>query len=94
MNEAALRKKLRRPSGRNQTERKKRYADFTDENIIGGIGQSATLALKWHWNAHAKMQFNYIFGRIDDRLAELNEGGTAMVSGDYQISGLRFIIDF
>jgi len=40
------------------------------------------------------MQFNYIFGRIDDRLADLAGGGTAIVSGDYQISGVRFMMDF
>jgi hypothetical protein len=40
------------------------------------------------------MQFNYIFGHIDDRLAALNGGGSAIVSGDYQIAGVRCIIDF
>jgi len=70
------------------------YADFNDDNIFGGIGQSATLALNWYWNSHARMQFNYIFGRIDDRLADLAGGGTAIVSGDYQISGVRFMMDF
>jgi phosphate-selective porin OprO/OprP len=70
------------------------YADFNDQGILGGIGQSATLALNWYWNAHARMQFNYLYGRVDDRLAQLDAGGSAIVSGDYQISGVRFMIDF
>ncbi len=70
------------------------HADFTSQDILGGIGTSATLALNWYWNSHARMQFNYIFGRIDDRQASLVGGGTAVVSGSYQISGVRFMIDF
>jgi phosphate-selective porin OprO/OprP len=70
------------------------YADFNDRDILGGIGNSVTFALNWHWNSHARMQFNYVIGRIDDRLADLAGGGTAVVSGDYQISGVRFMLDF
>jgi phosphate-selective porin OprO/OprP len=70
------------------------YADFNDADIFGGRGRSATVALNWYWNANARLQFNYIFGRIDDRQAPLLAGGTAIVSGDYQISGVRFMIDF
>jgi phosphate-selective porin OprO/OprP len=70
------------------------YANFNDDNIFGGIGKSATLALNWHLNSHARLQFNYIFGRIDDRMANLTNGDTVIASGDYQITGTRVIIDF
>lgn len=70
------------------------YANFNDDNVFGGIGQSVTFGLNWHWNARARLQLNYISGRVDDRLADLAGGGTAMVSGSYQITGARCIIDF
>ncbi len=61
------------------------YADLDDENILGGRGTSATFGMNWYWNPYARMQFNYIFGDIDRRMA----GG-----GSYQIAGVRFAIDF
>ena len=64
------------------------YADFTDEDIAGGVGESLTLGLNWHWNPNARMQFNYINGRISDR----DFGGFA--GGDYEVIGTRFMIDF
>ncbi len=70
------------------------YTDLNSEDIFGGIGESVTLGLNWYWNSHTRMQFNYIWGQIDDRLATLASGGTAIVSGDYQITGVRFMIDF
>jgi phosphate-selective porin OprO/OprP len=61
------------------------YGDFTDENIIGGVGESCTLGLNWYWNPYARMQFNYLIGEVDRGQA----GGD-----DYQIAGMRFMIDF
>jgi phosphate-selective porin OprO/OprP len=60
-------------------------ADLTDYDIIGGTGQSFTLGLNWLWNPYARMQFNYIQGRID----RLPEG-----TGNYGIIGVRFMVDF
>jgi phosphate-selective porin OprO/OprP len=70
------------------------YADFNDDDIIGGVGRSATLALNWYWNAHTRLQLNYLFGRIDNRQAALANGGTTLASGGYQIAGARVMIDF
>jgi phosphate-selective porin OprO/OprP len=70
------------------------YADFNDENIYGGIGESATLALNWYWNAHSRLQVNYIFGHIDNRLAELAGGGAHIASGNYHATGVRCMMDF
>lgn len=65
------------------------YADFNDEDILGGVGEAVTLGLNWYWNPNARMQFNYIFGSVDDRGVN-----GAPVSGDYQILGTRLMIDF
>jgi len=61
------------------------HADLTDENILGGIGDSYALGLNWYWNPYARMQFNYIYGDIDRG---------AVGGGNYQILGTRFMIDF
>ena len=65
------------------------YADFTDADVLGGMGQNVTLALNWHWNAYAKLQFNAIRGRIDNHAPV---GG--FTSGDYWILGTRLAVDF
>ncbi|MCA9233093.1 MAG: ATPase [Planctomycetales bacterium] len=73
------------------------YADFNDEDILGGVGQSHTLGLNWHWNPYARMQFNAIYGEIDD-----HEGfddadppnSLGALSGHYAILGTRFMVDF
>ena len=70
------------------------YADFNDETIFGAIGKSATIALNWYWNSHTRLQFNYIFGRVEDRQLDQIGNGPVQVSGDYQILGTRLMIDF
>lgn len=69
------------------------YADFTDREITGGIGESCTFGMNWHWNTNARMQFNYIKGTIDERPATVNGPG-GNIGGDYGIIGMRFMIDF
>ncbi len=65
------------------------HGDLTDDDIFGGVGDSFTFGLNWYWTAHAKMQFNYIYGQIDDHAAV--DGQTA---GSYNIFGARFMVDF
>lgn len=65
------------------------YADFSDSNIRGGVGEALTIGLNWWWNPNTRLQFNYINGRIHDR----NVGGT-LYAGDYQIVGTRFMVFF
>ena len=67
------------------------YGDLADDDILGGVGQSATLGLNWLWNPWARMQFNYIYGNIHDN--ELNAVG-GIDFGDYHILGTRFMVDF
>lgn len=69
-------------------------ADFSDDDIRGGVGESLTMALNWYWNANTRLQFNYIFGQIEDRRTTLTNGMTPVVGGNYQIMGTRFMIDF
>jgi phosphate-selective porin OprO/OprP len=68
------------------------YADFTDQDIYGGVGSALTLGLNWYWTPHASVQLNYIDGSIDDR--QVDVGGTTYTGGDYRILGIRFRVDF
>jgi phosphate-selective porin OprO/OprP len=69
------------------------YANFTDEDVFGGIGESLTFGLNWHWNPNARMQFNYIHGDISDRnVTDVN--GLTFTGGSYDIIGTRLMVDF
>lgn len=63
--------------------------DFNDDNIAGGIGESITFGMNWHWNAYARMQFNLVHGDIH---------GRAPVDGQtdarYTILGTRFMVEY
>ena len=99
---------LQRGLGAWQVAARYSYADFEDKDIYGGVGQSVTLGLNWYWNPYARMQLNYIFGSIQDGPTNSNDPITAQqfppanpttnpdlfASGDYQVLGLRFMIDF
>lgn len=66
------------------------YADFSDDDVTGGEGESVTFGLNWHWTAYSRMQFNYIHGTIEG--ADGTLGGVA--SGSYDVIGTRFMVDF
>ena len=66
------------------------YADFNDNNIQGGIGQSLTAGLNWYWTPYARLQFNWIHGTIKDNVVTRG----VPLSGDYDIIGTRFLVDF
>ncbi len=68
-------------------------ADFNNEGIFGGMGESFTLGLNWYWTAYSRVQLNWIHGRIDNR--DIDSGpALALTSGDYDIIGARFMVDF
>lgn len=67
------------------------YADFVDADILGGEGESITFGLNWHWTPYSRMQFNYIHGDIENADTSATAGP---VSGDYDIVGARFMVDF
>ena len=65
------------------------HADFTDDDIAGGVLNSVTCGLNWYWNPYSRMQFNYIYGDIDDHFPI--DGQT---SAFHHIIGTRFSVDF
>ncbi len=66
------------------------YGDYTDADVFGGVGESATFGLNWWWNPNARVQFNYINGRLSDRQI----AGIGTDAGWYDIYGVRFMVDF
>lgn len=63
--------------------------DLTDSDILGGIGNSFTAGVNWHWNPYARVQFNYIYGKIDEHAPV-----AGYTSGTYNIFGVRWMIDY
>jgi phosphate-selective porin OprO/OprP len=61
------------------------YGDLIDGDIAGGLGKAMTLGLNWYWTPTARLQFNWSHGSITN-----NAGRT----GDYDILGTRFMVDF
>ena len=65
------------------------YGDLTDEDVLGGVGRSHSLALVWYWNPWAKIDCNAVYGEIDDH------GPVAgQTFGHYTGLGTRFAVDF
>ena len=65
------------------------YGDLTDEDVLGGVGRSHTAALVWYLNPWAKVQFNAIYGEIDEHAPVAGQ-----TFGSYAILGTRFACDF
>lgn len=65
------------------------YLDLTDDNRLGGTGESVTGALNWYWTPYSKLQFNLIYGDIANRNINNDAFG-----GSYLIAGTRFAIEF
>ena len=63
------------------------HADLNDDNIKGGDADSYTFGMNWYWNSHARMQFNYILG-------DIHSGAQGKGEGNYQIAGVRLMVDF
>jgi len=68
------------------------YADFSDVigvptavGTTGVMAESVTFGLNWHWTENARMQFNWIHGKIDNAASQ---------TGDYDVIGARFMVDF
>jgi phosphate-selective porin OprO/OprP len=65
------------------------FADLTDQDIAGGIGESVSAALAWYITAHSRMQINYIYGDIHDRAPVAGQ-----TFGTYHAVGTRWLVDF
>ncbi|MCA8961493.1 MAG: porin, partial [Planctomycetes bacterium] len=70
------------------------YADLSDEDVLGGVGRAVTLAVNWYWNPNASLQLNYTFGDIFQRDVFSPTAGRDFRSGDYELFGARFRVDF
>ena len=71
------------------------HLDVNDADILGGEGTSLTLGLNWYYNTNASLQFNYIWGYIDDASivdSDYVPGNAA--DSDYQLATARFRLDF
>ena len=62
-------------------------ADLDDFDILGGRSFSNTFGINWYWNPYARMQFIYING-------EITSGAGGDGQGDYEIFGVRWMVDF
>jgi phosphate-selective porin OprO/OprP len=65
------------------------YLDLTDDDIEGGVGHNTTLGLNWYWTDHSKLQFNLIYGEVDEHRPV---GG--FTQGEFVSVGTRFVCDF
>lgn len=67
------------------------WADLSNDDILGGEGEALTLGVNWLFNPYARMQFNYSTGQISN-----NSGlvGGPDVNADYDIIGVRMMVDF
>ena len=70
------------------------YADFGESVGVGtqlpasqfGVeGEALTVGLNWYWTQCARLQFNWLHGEITT---------AAATTGDYDIVGARFMVDF
>lgn len=69
------------------------YADYSTEDVLGGVGHAVTLGFNWYWSRRASMQVNYVRGEISDRMV-MDGNGAVFDGGDYDIVGIRFRVNF
>jgi phosphate-selective porin OprO/OprP len=72
-----------------QTAVRYSHADLTDRDIRGGIANEVTFALNWYWNPYAKLQFNAIYGDIEQRRPV-----AGFTHANFTILGARMAVDF
>jgi phosphate-selective porin OprO/OprP len=65
------------------------YLDLTDSDIRGGVENNATLGLVWYFNSYSSLQFNAVYGDIEDRAAV---GG--FTDGHFTAIGTRLRVNF
>lgn len=65
------------------------YLDLTDDDIQGGVENNVTFGLVWYLNSHASMQFNAIYGDIENHAPV---GG--FTDGHFTALGTRLRVNF
>ncbi|MEE3371147.1 MAG: porin [Planctomycetota bacterium] len=71
-------------------------ADFSDNDIFGGEGNSVSAVVNWWWNSRARVQFSYMHGAIADSkvVAGVYDEQATVHDDDYSIIGVRWMVDF
>lgn len=65
------------------------YLDLTDNDILGGEENNVTLGLVWYMSSHMSMQFNAIYGDIDN-----HEPVGGYTDGHFTALGTRLRVNF
>ena len=65
------------------------YLALSDHDIQGGIESNATFGLVWYFNAYSSLQFNAVYGDIEDRFPV-----AGFSSGHFTALGMRLRVDF
>ncbi|MGH7127838.1 MAG: OprO/OprP family phosphate-selective porin, partial [Planctomycetaceae bacterium] len=65
------------------------FLDLTDHDIRGGVEHNTTIALVWYFNAYANLQFNAVYGDIEQHRPV---GG--FTDGHFTALGTRLRLDF
>ncbi|MBW3599645.1 MAG: ATPase [Planctomycetes bacterium] len=65
------------------------HLDLSDSDIRGGVEDNLTLGLVWYFNAYANLQFNAVYGSIDE-----HEPAGGFTEGDFLALGTRLRMEF
>ncbi len=65
------------------------HLDLTDSDIRGGVENNATLGLVWYFNAYSSLQFNAVYGDINDRAPV-----SGFTDGHFTAFGSRLRLNF
>ena len=65
------------------------FADLSDNDITGGVGESIAAGLNWYWTPRSRLQLNSIYGNISNR-GPID----GQIEGDYVTIGTRVMVDF
>jgi phosphate-selective porin OprO/OprP len=65
------------------------HIDLSDDDIQGGVANDVTLALVWYFNAYTNLQFNAVYGMIDEHFPV---GG--YTDGEFVALGTRLRMEF
>ena len=65
------------------------HLDLSDEDILGGVGNDLTFAVVWYFNPFASLQFNAVYGEIEN-----HEPSGGFTGGDFTALGTRLRIEF
>ena len=65
------------------------HLDLSDNDILGGVEDNLTLGLVWYFNSHSSLQFNAIYGDIDNHAPVIG-----FDDGHFTALGTRLRVNF